>query len=95
MSEQASAGFYNSRRLRVEPEHLQLYAIQPKFIGQLMECKVRLSGVPVDAEYVRSYHDPNTDTFYLLYRHPSFEEAIEGIMMIPHPLTVTDYHEAP
>jgi hypothetical protein len=59
----------------------------------LMGRNITLSGLPDDAEYVRSWHDPYRDCFYMLYRHPSFEEAFADVCPISEGFTVTEHHE--
>lgn len=55
------------------------YAINPRVFRWILGRKVTLSGLPGDAEYVRSWHDPEADLFYVVFRSASFPECPVGV----------------
>jgi hypothetical protein len=71
----------------------EVFAIQPAYFQNMLDRKIRITGLPKDAKYIRSWHDPNSDRFYLLYEHESFGELIEGALPMPKPFTVTTFFE--
>lgn len=74
-------------------QRLCRYEINPRIFGWLMERKVRLSGLPPDAEYVRSWYDPACDTLSVIYRSQWFDFCPLGVMPYRGVLTVTEYHD--
>jgi hypothetical protein len=76
-----------------QEDRLEVFCFLPCVFHQLIGRKVRISGLPEDAEYVKSWHDPMNDLFYLVYRHPSFEPIFHGVCPIPKSFIVTEYHD--
>ena len=57
---------------------LKMFMVNPRLFRWLIGRKVTISGIPADAEYVRSWHDHERDLFCVVFSSLEFDEVIPG-----------------
>lgn len=74
------------RVLQRDQDRLAMFEVSPLLFIKMMNRRVELRGLPADVQYVRSWHNPETDLFAIVVRSESFDHAISGIL--PYRITV-------
>ena len=75
-------------------DHIVLVEFHPIELIKLMGKRICLTGIPPDAEQVRTWYDPERDAVFLLLRHSSFPIANPFCLPLSIPLNLTTYTEA-
>jgi hypothetical protein len=75
------SAYRNLLRVRVPVSLLAQFIAQSAWTQFFCDEPVPL---PNDAQYVRAWYDPETDSFALVFEHPSFLPTYEG----GHPMSV-------
>lgn len=71
-----------------EEYRLGVFEVNPRLFRWMIDRKVTISGLPSDAEYVRSWHDPERDLFCMVFRSREFGSTIPCVPPLPSKLIV-------